>query len=458
MRGTFMFKCGFYEKEITPPLGCCIPGYTKRREAVGVTTKLYAKAVAIEADGKCVIMIAVDMLYLPQAVHDKAVGIIENLTGIESRYVMINATHTHTGGPTIKPAKYPDPNFTEDPDYIDMLGRLVGDCGVLAYQRLEPMTAKFAQSDLYGVAFVRNYRMKDGNIRTNPGFQNPDIVAPMTDIDPSFPVFYFYNENGKPCGALINYSLHHCTVKLPDDPLGDYKYCADYSGVLSDELKKDYGEDFVSVFINGTCGNINHWDYSLTWEEAHAIPPYIRIGKIMSERVNQMSKTAVPFEIDSVDGIKENVELRRREIPEEDIAEYKRLIETMPRNGAQRSISSPETIEYKRSISERMLNYADTPIVQEHAIQALRFGECMLYAVPGEVYNDYGKYMKANSPSKINLLAELANGGLYCYVPSREMLGYDVYESHIASAPYEEDTGDIMAQFAVELGKRIYNK
>ncbi len=454
-----MLRCGFYEKEITPPLGGCIPGFAARREAVGVTSKLYAKAVALEADGKCIIMISIDSLHMIQSVHDTAVEIIEKHTGVESRYVMISATHSHTAGPlNVRPGKYKQANYTPDLEYTAMLGRLVGDCGVLAYQRLEPMTAKFAKSDLHGVAFVRNYIMKDGNVRTNPGYQNPDIVRPVTDIDPEFPVFYFYDEANRLRGIITNYALHHCSVKLLNDPLGDRKYCADYSGVLSDELKREYGEDFVSVFINGDCGNVNHIDVSLTWEEANAQPPFIKIGKIMAERVNQMSKTAVPFEINSVDGIKENAELRRREISEEDAAEYKYLIETMPLDGINRSISNPETKEYKRTIAERMLNYADTPVVQHHPIQALRFGECMVYATPAEMYNDYGKYMKANSPSDINIIAELANGGMCCYIPSHEMFGYGAYESQPSSAPYEEDTGDKMAQLAVELGKKIYNK
>ncbi len=452
-----MFKCGFYEKEITPPLGCCIPGYFSKREAIDVISRLYAKAIAIESDGKCIIMISVDALFLPQSVHDKAVEIIQKHTGVESRYVMINATHTHTGGPA-RPggSKYPGLNYEPDDEYINMLGRLVGDCGVLAYQRLEPMTAKFAQTDLYGVAFVRNYIMKDGNVRTNPGWLNTDIDHSVTDIDPEFPVFYFYDEAGKLRGALMNYALHHCCVQIENDGYCSLKYCADYSGVISDELKKEYGEDFISVFINGDCGNVNHHDYSVTKEENLGAAAYEKVGKIMASRVKEMKDTATPFAIDCVDGVKESLEIQRREISEADIAEYKHLIETLSPEGLKFSISAPETREYKRVISEKMLNYADTPIIQQCSIQALRFGECMLYATPSEMYNDYGKYMKANSPTKINFVAELANGHPYCYVPSPEMFDYDAYESAVASAPYEKDTGMKMSRFAVELGKKIY--
>jgi len=42
-----MLRVGFYEKEITPPLGCCIPGYYTPRIADGVKDKLYCKALSV---------------------------------------------------------------------------------------------------------------------------------------------------------------------------------------------------------------------------------------------------------------------------------------------------------------------------------------------------------------------------------------------------------------------------
>ena len=46
-----MLKCGFYESDITPPLGCSIPGYFRKRLGEDVRDRLYAKAACI-SDGK----------------------------------------------------------------------------------------------------------------------------------------------------------------------------------------------------------------------------------------------------------------------------------------------------------------------------------------------------------------------------------------------------------------------
>lgn len=43
-----MLKCAFYETEITPPLGCTIPGYFNTRYGSDVKDRLYAKAVVMD--------------------------------------------------------------------------------------------------------------------------------------------------------------------------------------------------------------------------------------------------------------------------------------------------------------------------------------------------------------------------------------------------------------------------
>ena len=104
-----MLKCGFYEKDITPPLGANIPGYFVQRKAEGVKEELFSKALALEVDGTCAIVISVDAVLMAQEVHDTAVARIFKATGIPSDRILISATHAHTGGPVKKEA---DPPFS----------------------------------------------------------------------------------------------------------------------------------------------------------------------------------------------------------------------------------------------------------------------------------------------------------------------------------------------------------
>ena len=245
-------KCGFYEADITPPLGYDMRGYTKRRTSDGVLTKLYAKAAAVEVDGVCGIVISVDMIHMPQSVHDIAVKRIKEKTGIDTDRILIHATHTHTGGPAGDEGDGEIESFTADAAYTEFAGKMAGDCGILAYQRMQEATAKGNKKRVEGISFIRNFKMRDGRILMNPGWQNPDVLEPFGELDDELAVVFFYGENEKPIGAIVNFALHHDCVS---DWKHCTKYCADYSGIMADELKKTFGPDFVTVMVNGACGN-----------------------------------------------------------------------------------------------------------------------------------------------------------------------------------------------------------
>lgn len=58
-------KVRFYQKDITPPLGCNIPGYANIRLASTVKTRIYEKAAVIEVDGEYVAFLVTDQLFIP---------------------------------------------------------------------------------------------------------------------------------------------------------------------------------------------------------------------------------------------------------------------------------------------------------------------------------------------------------------------------------------------------------
>ena len=291
-----MMKSGFYEADITPCLGYDMQGYYKKRTSDGVLTKLYAKAAAVEIDGVCGIVISLDMIFTPKSIHDTAVKRIEEATGIPSDRILIHSTHTHTGGPAGDGdgGEVGGEFFSPDPEYTAFVGKMAGDAGILAYQRLCESTAIASKKRVEGISFIRNFKMKDGRILMNPGWQNPDILETFGELDDELSALFFLDENEKPIGAIVNFALHHDCVS---NKTHCTKYCADYSGIMAEELKKTFGPDFVTVMVNGTCGNINHFDVSMTIDDFFANPPYIRIGKRLADEVRDLYKTAEPLEM-----------------------------------------------------------------------------------------------------------------------------------------------------------------
>lgn len=74
-----MLKCAFYEKEITPPLGCHIPGYFSLRAATDVKDRLYARAMVIKSDDETVAIISVDACTVDAAILNPVKARLPNL-------------------------------------------------------------------------------------------------------------------------------------------------------------------------------------------------------------------------------------------------------------------------------------------------------------------------------------------------------------------------------------------
>ena len=84
-----MYKIGFWESDITPALGAGIPGYGELRFGTGIKDKLYAKAVAVESNGECVVMVSIDSCLYNKNIYDAIRDRIIAKTGLNSKNIMI---------------------------------------------------------------------------------------------------------------------------------------------------------------------------------------------------------------------------------------------------------------------------------------------------------------------------------------------------------------------------------
>ena len=81
----------------------------------------------------------------------------------------------------------------------------------------------------------------------------------------------------------------------------------------------------------------------------------------------------------------------------------------------------------------------------------------MVYAFPGEIYTQFGMNVKEKSPSKLSMIATVANCGINCYVPTPDAFGTTIYSVQIPSSTYEIESGDLMSDALIELGKKLNN-
>lgn len=276
-------RAAFYESDITPPLGCYHAGYGFERLAYDVYNKLYSKALVIEDKGNYAVIIAVDICEYPSVLHDKVTKRIERYTGISPSCVCVHSTHAHWGAPVTDD---PQIDCFGDEAYKDVFYRLIADSAILAYKRLVECRAYYGSVDVPGIAYNRCSVLKDGTLRTFVSEPN-NIECPFSEPDHELSVFFIENE-GKKIGALYSFGCHQDTVKRNDV----YAYSGDYSSVVSDYLKKEYGSDFVSIYIAAPSGNINHIN-PFAQTEFERSKPWTEIGKLLYNGIKKCVDTHI---------------------------------------------------------------------------------------------------------------------------------------------------------------------
>jgi len=437
-----MLKCGFYEKEITPPLGCHIPGYFNLRQGSDVKDRLYARAVVFDNGETKVAMISVDGCVVDDGIRDEVVTRVKKYVDIKEDNILLGYTHSHTAIPPKE--GFDDADAMECQEgYHTVLPKLLADCVTLASYRLEEATLSFGLGDVEGISFCRNYKMKNSTPRTNPGRLNPDIIEPVGETDNEFPVLFVKNKDGKCLGALASFAVH-------PDCVDGTEYSGDYISELSACMKKEYGQDFVTVYFIGTAGNINHFNVKTAGD---APDHYRKMGRKLFGEAAKLFAFAEPIESDAIVCKYAVLDIDRRKIPESEIEAAKHTVATVKKiPGIKIAADNTDKDQYDLAMAERMLNFLEsTPDVFKVPVQFIKLGDVEIYAFPSEIFSDFGKLVKAAAGEK-RMVITMCNA-TFGYVPSREMIYDTIYESLPGSNLLDVEAGYMMSEKLIEMGK-----
>ena len=113
-------RAGFYESDITPPLGSGIPGPGIEIFADGIKHKLFAKALVLENDKTRVAFLALDALGLPISFPDTVRKRVAKAIPIEESAILMAAIHIHTG-PPVKNDEFKTSDTIRDQRIIDTI-------------------------------------------------------------------------------------------------------------------------------------------------------------------------------------------------------------------------------------------------------------------------------------------------------------------------------------------------
>lgn len=423
-------KAAFYEKDITPPLGDYLAGLFLNYSAEDVLDTLHVRSAVIESEGNVAAIIEIDSCEFPDDLHDAVTKRIFEHTGLQPENVLVAVNHTHKGIPIVD---NPEIGAYADATYKDTVYRLIADCVILAHKRLCETNGFYACGTAPGIAFNRTFVMQDGTYKTNA--YSGGAVRPLGQVDESVPILFFKDQNGTPRGAVVTFACHQdCTPGA--------QYSGAFSHVLSNEMKKQYGDDFVTVFLAGTSGDINHIDpqYGMNMPQ----DTYIKMGKILKNACVQAMRQAKPIG-EGVCCRKELTELPRRILTEE------KAIEEIKRMADEKDITAIRNLcYYQACVKESIAKYY---------LQYIKIGNVSLYAYPGEIFVYFGLYLKEHAATENNMVCSFSNGGCG-YVATREAYADNsrLYEKNLCfGACLAPDAGYIMTERLLKMSEEVEN-
>ena len=401
---------GFAQTDITPPVGSSIPGGFQRLVSTGVHDPLHTTAAVLGSDGHFVVFVSVDALSVKASLVAAAREQIRQRCNIPPENVLIAATHTHTGGPIADVFE-----SEADPNYCAFVARQIAQAVEQAMENCRPALVGIGIGKAEGLAFNRRFLMRNGFHQTHPGKGNPNIVKPAGPTDPTVGVLAAQDKQGNFLGCLVNFACH-CTV------MGGTQFSADFPFYLAHTLRKVLGEQCLTVFLPGACGDVTQVDNLSLREREFGESWAWRIGTALGGAVLQ---TIAPMDFLSDLPLQSRtaiVPLQRRRVPKAWLEEAKRLL----------SMDGSWSVE--RVYARKWLLLAEEVHRQPtvHAeVQVIGIGRCVFVAIPGELFCQVGWDIKRRSPFPTTFVVPCANG-MVGYLPTPDAFKGGGYEVRLA--------------------------
>ena len=438
-------KVGYARVNITPPMGIHIAGYYKERIADGVLDELEACAVAV-GDGKTTaLLITIDHCGLNKVYLNEWRENIAKATGVPAEAIYIHSTHTHTGPQLFKTSKNP---LTAQ--YEAFLATRVVDVATFAIEDMADAKMGIGVSEAKNVAFIRRYRMKDGSAKTNPGVNNPDIVAPIGITDESVNVVRF-DRVGKDTVVLVNFANH-------PDVVGGNKISSDWPGMTRRCVEKAI-DNTKCIFFNGAQGDVNHvnvhpkaGDFNDMFNDFDGCSR----GYGHARHIARVVTGAVMSIYDKVEYIDADTVKYQQKIVE--ISSNKPTPEELPlahKYNDLHNAGRDDEIPYKAMMlttvvaeAARMVRLENAPETFPMLFSAVSFGDVAMFGIPGEPFNGVGRGIKESQGWKMVIPTCLTNAseGYFPMMDSYEEGGYEARSSSFKAG---------VAERIIEEGKAI---
>jgi neutral ceramidase len=267
---------------------------------------------------------------------------------------------------------------------------------------------------------------------------NPDIIRPAGPIDPDIGIILLKSpDDGQSRAGLTVFPLHLDTV-------GGTEYSADYPFYLERNLRQSLGNEFVSLFGNGTCGDINHVDVTNNAKQ-QGHEEASRIGAALAETVKHAIASLKPVETLKL--------VSRRAIANVSVQRYSPE-ETAQARQDMFKVGTPELPFLEQVKTTKIMQLELRPVVWlALEVQVFRLSDDLaIVGLPGEVFVELGLAIKRGSPFARTLVVELCNDAP-AYIPTKKAFAEGSYET--VNSLIQPGGGETMVETALKLLNEI---
>ncbi len=467
-------KIGAATVDITPAPPVSVDGQMALRVATKVETPVEANIIVLESDGMggkktTSVWITCDVVTIPTELRDMIrAAVADRLPGFNTRNMLINATHTHTGG-VVRANWYHEPDsILKVVDYQRFIaGRVAG--GVA-----EAWEKRQAGSVSWGlgyakVAYNRRARYADGSARMY-GRTDVDEFRKIEGYeDQSINTLFFWSNSGSLMAACIN-------VVSPAQIVESRSAInADYWHPLRQMLRDQNGRNLAVLGWIGAAGDQTPRPMYEHLAEARMVA--LRNGqkdlstlgkdfrtdaylKEMARRIAgcvndicEVVRNDRHTDVQLVHQV-EDWELPMRLVTEEEYAESKKARDEDSAE-PKRALEMKRRIAWQQEVIDRYENQKKTgrPVYPVE-IHVVRLGDIAIASNPFELFTDYGVQMKARSKALQTFVVQLAGPGTY--LPTKEAEAGGHYSAIVQSVRVGPEGGQILVDKTVKAVNRLW--
>jgi len=435
-------KVGFARVDITPMMGSAITGYYEPRYVEGILDPLLATAIVFDDGEHRAALLSLDLLGIYQDFMASLRSAVADAINIPVEAVFISCTHTHLG-PYVGTEAKEIANNEADPVYNAFLTNRLRDAVRLALLDAAPSRFFAVNSKCENVTFVRSFRMKDGSVCTNPGWQHPDIVEALREPDETSRLLIIRRE-GKPEIGIVNFQVH-------PDSIHGCKTSADYPKFVRDTYEHNTPNS-LCMYLSGCAGDLNHIDVRQD-PETECADGYERakyMGKKIAMSVLSNYELAKEIPCDGIHFAEKWINVRHYKGTPEQLPEALALAKLYYEKGSEGALPHISGMARTVILAEacRIERMEHMPDEKELCVSALSVGGAAFACFPGEPFCDVGIGVRRDSPFAMTMTVECANG-FEGYYPVRKAYEQGGYEA--VSAKYVPGTAEKLVETSLEL-------